>query len=279
MSDKVRSLDGLQLKAYDWTHPDSKLVMAVLHGYGEHAGRYKRAAEALGRRGVGVFAVDLRGHGQSEGPRGHVQRFEDYYADAAALLEEARARAAGRPVVLFGHSMGGLLALDYVMACAPAGLSGLALSSPFLGLALKVNALKLGLGRAMSHLAPGFSMPSGLKGVDVTRDPDEAEKYDRDPLNNDNATARWFTESQKAIERVQARAASIRLPLWLMYGGSDRVADADATDRFASGLSVDGVVERLTGYYHELLNEPQEARELVLSRLGDWLLSREAVVR
>jgi alpha-beta hydrolase superfamily lysophospholipase len=272
----MKADDGLELHVHEWKAQGTpRLSLALLHGYGEHAGRYAHFAEAMNARGISVTGVDLRGHGKSKGARGHVDAFQQFHSDAKLAVNRAKELGGGAPVALFGHSMGALLALDWLLAGNGKELAGVALSSPFLGIALKVNPVKEGLGRVMSRLIPTLSLPSGLKGSDACRDPKLQELYDSDPLNNKNATARWFTEAMKAIDRVHARANEIKGPLILLYGGSDRIASADATDQLAKKLACeDKTVERLEGHYHELVNEGPEDREKIFDRYATWLLAR-----
>lgn len=277
MNSRLTTEDGVELNAYTWKVAKGrpKLVVALLHGYGEHAGRYAGLAGALNERGIAVASADLRGHGRSYGTRGHVERFEEYHQDARAIMKSAEALAEGAPVVLLGHSMGGLIACDVVLAGHAKNVAALILSSPLLGLTIKVNPIKEAVGRAASRWMPTLALPSGLKGVDVCQDPEIQGLYDRDPLNNKNATARWFTEMTRAVERVHARAAEIALPLLLLYGAEDKVASAPATDEFAKKLrSRDATVERLAGHYHEIFNEKPEVRAAVFERVAKWLLAR-----
>lgn len=277
MASPLTARDGLELYLHDWSIDRPELVLAVIHGYGEHGGRYAHVAKALNQRRISVLGCDLRGHGRSAGIRGYVERFSDYHQDLDALVALARAQAAGRPVAVYGHSMGALATIDWLLARNGRDLCGVVLTSPFLGLALKVNPLKIALARAMSKLKPTLALPSELKGKDVTRDPEIAALYDSDPLNNKNATSRWFTEAMDAIDRAQTRAAELTNPLLILYGGADKVASADDTDRFVGGLTgKDRFAERLAEHYHELVNEPVPVRDRVIERIGSWLLSHAA---
>lgn len=267
----IETSDGLKLHAHRWAPPrPAKLETILLHGYGEHAGRYGHVAALWNELGVGVTAVDLRGHGRSEGRRGYVERFSDYHRDADALYQHVRARDAA-PVAVFGHSMGGLLAAHWLLARGIEGVRGLALSSPYLGLAFPVPAYKLALGRVLSRVAPTAALPSGLTGSDVAKDPDIARTYDHDPLNLTKATARWFTEAERAMEDVFRGAHRLRLPTMLMFAGADRVASPAAAERLATCLPGEPIVERVEGAYHELLNEPEPRRSQLARRYGEWL--------
>lgn len=267
----LKTSDDLDLHFHDWSIPDPVIRVAIVHGYGEHAGRYEHVAKRWHDKKIASYAVDLRGHGKSPGARGHIDRFTDYHRDVDALVDHVVEQ--GGPVAVLGHSMGGLLATHWVLSGRGNDLAGLVLSSPYLGLALEVPAIKLKLGDVMSSIWPSFAQPSGLKGADVTRDPELAALYDSDPLNLSKVTSRWFTESNEAMASVHRRAGQLSLPTLLLYGGADRVASADATDRFAAALTgADKTSERMDGCYHELLNEPEEVRNAVADRMADWLV-------
>lgn len=267
----IETSDGRRLHAHRWAPSGPvRLEVILLHGYGEHAGRYARAAEVWNELGIAVTAVDLRGHGRSEGRRGYVERFSDYHRDAEALYARVRGRDAS-PVAVFGHSMGGLLAAHWLIARGTEGIRGLALSSPYLGLAFPVPAYKLAMGRVLSRVAPQFALPSGLTGADVAKDPDLARSYDHDPLNLKKATARWFTEAEAAMDDVFRGAHRLRLPTLLMYAGEDRVASPAAVERLATCLPGEPEIERVEGGHHEILNEPEPLRSQIARRYGVWL--------
>jgi alpha-beta hydrolase superfamily lysophospholipase len=269
----IQASDGRELNVHEWPAKNAAITVGIVHGYGEHGARYAHVAERFNARGISTFAIDLRGHGKSSGARGHVERFDEYHRDVDALRSVLEKHAAGGPIALLAHSMGGLVVFDYLLARGAQGLAGVVFSSPMLGIAVAVNPLKEALGRVASRVLPTLSLPSGLKGCDACRDPSLAARYDTDPLNNKNATARWFTEATQAMERVHARAGELSLPMLVLYAGSDRLVSADATDRFVGKLrGADVTTQRLPDHYHELVNEPPEIREKLIERIGTWLL-------
>lgn len=266
--------DGTKLRLYEWLVDDPRMTVVLLHGYAEYCGRYAHVAEAWNRMNIQVVGCDLRGHGHSEGQRGYVERFDDYHRDVDALMDQAKGRANGGSIALFGHSNGALIAAHWLIAGNGNDLSGVVLSSPFLGLSVKASPLKLAAGRLMSKVLPKVGLPSGLSGKDVCKDETFRRQYDSDPLVFPIANARWFAEAMAAIDSVQARAGQIKLPMLLLYGGDDKVADADASDRFAAALQMeDKVTERLSGVDHELVNEVPPVREKLIARMGEWLLA------
>lgn len=255
-------------------HPaqDRKATMLVVPGYADHAGRYGHVAAYLNARGIEVFAVDLRGHGKSGGRRGHIESFADYQADVLTALEGILQSGQREALFLLGHSLGGLVTLS-ALAHHALPLTGAVLSSPFLGLAMPVPPVKRGLARMLSTLIPAVAMPSNIPPQYLARDPAVGVRYSADPLVFKTATARWFTETMAAIDRVSELAPSVDLPLLVLQAGDDRIADPAATASLVKKLgSKDATYEELAGYYHEILNDPEA--ETVMDRIASWVLSR-----
>jgi alpha-beta hydrolase superfamily lysophospholipase len=252
---------------------DPKVAVLVNHGYGDYAYRYREAVEQWTDRGILVAAYDMRGHGHSEGPRGRIERFTDYVDDVLLLLDTLAKDAEWQktsPPNLFGHSMGGLVAI-HVALTAPDRLSGLALSSPWVGLAFPVPAVKKWAGELMSGALPGFALSTGIKGSDVTRNVELAKLYETDPLVFHTATSRWFTESIAAQAKAMEAAPRIKLPLFCLQAGEDKIASVAETEKFVSRVtSVQKSYRRLPGAYHEILNEPERAG--TIREFGDALL-------
>lgn len=254
---------------------DTKAVLGLLHGYADHAERYDHVVEELVARGVGVVALDLRGHGRSEGTRGYCERFDEFLSDALELgkLVDARAKQADAAAkFLFGHSFGGLVA-TLSMLTSPREYKGLLLSGPFFGLGLEVPALKVLAGKVASRLVPKLALPIGLTGNDVTHDPERARAYETDPLVFKSARARWFTETQAAQADAFARAGTLSVPLLEMFGEADHVASPEAGKRFfdAAGHS-DKTWAPKPGLFHEILNEPSYKESC--AEMADWMLAR-----
>lgn len=246
----------------------------LVHGYAEHAARYDHVVNAWCDQGLAVARLDLRGHGRSGGVRGHVAAFDEYVSDVErwiSHLESIEGWASERTPILFGHSMGGLVAAGVALRSSDR-LSGLALTSPFFGLAKPVSRIQLWLAHVASRMAPGLRQPSGLKGSDISHDPEIVARYDSDPLGFHHVTARWFTETSHAQTDAFQNAHRITLPLFCIAAGDDRVVSVDATRRwFDRAGSRDKELDVVPGLFHEVLNEPswkEHAR-----RLGERMLS------
>lgn len=252
----------------------AKAVLAIVPGYADHGARYAHVMGALAEHGIGSVAIDLRGHGRAQGPRGFCLRFDEFLDDARELRRLVEARAKGAPLVLFGHSFGGLVASLSALD-DPSPWKGLVLSAPFFGLGLEVPRVKVLAGKVASRLYPKLGLPSGLEGKDMTHDPAKAKTYDADPLVFKNATARWFTEATDAQERALAGAPRLALPLYMTFGSADKVASFAAGKRFfdAAG-SKDKTWDPREGLFHEVLNEPSWKE--IVENISRWVLEHTA---
>lgn len=249
----------------------SAVRLALLHGYGEHSGRHRPAMEWLAARGVHCEAIDFRGHGFSTGVRGGILAWEDYLDDVRALLDSPALTGEGPPLVLLGHSHGGLVAAAAVLHTdLGERLSGLVLTSPYFRSRVPVAAPKALLARVLSPVLPGFQFPSNLKREWMTHDPAMIEDSRADPLLTRVATPRWFVTMRQAQKRVLMSAAGLRVPLLMMAAGADPVADTDAAREFFDRVAGEKEWRFYPEGRHELLRET--VRERVYQDLLDWLL-------
>ena len=273
-SAQFAAADGLLLTRQAWRPEGAPAaVLAVVHGYGEHGGRYRGLAEDMAARGYAVHVYDLRGHGRSGGPRGHLGRFTDYLDDTAVFLDAVRQEQPGRPLYLLGHSLGGLIAAAFVEDRPADVLAGLILSSPFLRLGMPVPPLKLSAARLLALVAPAVNVGNTLDPAGLSHDQEVVRAYGTDPLNHHVATARWATEVVAAQGAALSAAGAIRLPFLLLYGDADAVADPEASRELFTGAgSADKTVHCYEGFYHEIFNEI--GRETVFADLAAWLEAR-----
>ncbi len=249
----------------------ARAALVVVHGYGEHAGRYRELAEAVGKAGVEAYLFDLRGHGRSEGSRGWVRRFEDYLDDLDRVV--GLARDAGLPVFAFGHSLGGLILLRYAQEGGE--VEGAIVSAPYLRLAFAPPAWKRWSARVLRVLAPRLPIPSGMRPKMLTRDEARRAAVHEDPLHFTIATAGWYFEAERAQKETFARAGRIRLPLLGLLPTADPVADPEATAAFWEAVrSEDRRLVRFEGCLHEVLNELPAERTRALDLVRDWIAER-----
>jgi len=242
----------------------------LVHGYAEHVGRYPHVIEALNGAGFDCHALDLRGHGQSEGVRGHVLRFQDYLDDLDLFVGSLPQDSL--PRFLVGHSLGGLLSLRYVLD-RPKAFAALAVSSPYLHLATDIHFLKEAVATAASHLAPTLLTKSPIEAKALSHDPAVVEAYIADPLVFKTFNARWFFQVREAQEEVLKRAGEIRLPVFMMIGSADPIAQPERGRQIFERLgSSDKRLEVYDGFLHEILNEV--GKERVVQDLVEWLSGR-----
>jgi alpha-beta hydrolase superfamily lysophospholipase len=270
---KFNASDGQELYYQAWRpEGEPKAALAVVHGYGEHSGRYLNLVNYFAPRGYALYAYDLRGHGQSAGQRGHIHRFNEYLSDTDTFLKLVREREPNRQVFLLGHSLGGLIASAYAEE-HPGELPGLIMSSAFLQFKIKVPGWKAAVARVMSALNPTMTMPNDLPASWLSHDPAIVAAYDTDPLNHHVATARWFTEILAAQTRTLDRASELQIPVLALYAGDDLIGDPAGSALFFERVQLaDKTQHRYDGYYHETFNEVE--KEIVFRDLEAWLASR-----
>ena len=231
-------------------------VVLVTHGYAEHCGRYRELANVIVGAGWAALSYDVRGHGQSPGVRGFIDRFDEYLEDLAAMQAAARALAPeGAPLVLLGHSHGGLITLRALCdERPPRDVKAAILSSPYLGLRLPVPAYRKLLARVASRVAPTLAQPNALRVEDLTSDPAKQQERLADKLCLDIATARWFTEALRAQAYVATHASRIKIPTTWLVAGADPIADP-ARARVIASQVPGATYHDLVGLKHEVFNE------------------------
>ncbi|AKJ26943.1 alpha/beta hydrolase [Caldimonas brevitalea] len=268
---ELAAADGTRLVLRTWPAPAGRQrgTVVIVHGLGEHSGRYEHVAQRLRSWGFAVVAYDHRGHGRSPGPRGALQTADDLLHDLAAVIDAARARHAG-PLVLLGHSMGGLIAARFVAgAVRPVDL--LVLSSPALNVGL--SAFNRGLLRVSLALTPNLAVSNGLDARYVSRDPAVVSRYLADPLNHGKVTARLVRFIVDGGQYVRERARQWQVPTLLMWAGQDRLVLPAGSADFAELAPRDLVqCQCFPQMYHELFNEPDQ--DEVFNVLHQWLDQR-----
>jgi len=264
---------GLKIFYRRYQANPEKARMVIAHGLGEHSGRYGNVVERLLPEGISVWALDHRGHGQSDGTRGHVFAFFQYVAELSKLVEMASyGIAEGVKVFLLGHSLGGLIALRFAADFSKM-VDGVIVSSPALGLPGDLPAVKAFVGRIMSAIWPTFSLANELDVPKICHDEGVVCAYRDDPLVHDRVTARWFTEFLSAMEAANHSATEIKVPLLMQLAGDDHLTNVDASTSFFDALgSDDKTLYVYDGLYHEIYNEREEQRKQVLDDLDAWLL-------
>jgi alpha-beta hydrolase superfamily lysophospholipase len=271
----LKTFDGLRLRTRTWVPAKGpSAVLVLVHGFTEHSGRYAHLGERLCQRGHAMCAIDLRGHGLSQGDRAWVRSFDDYLSDVEGFLGQVRERHPGKPLFVLGHSMGAtivvLLAIDRQLAVTGAIVSGAELKMP----AHMFPVLRR-LAGLVSPIWPRLRLVRlGMKGL--SRDPRVVADFGSDPLNfHGRFTVRIGAEILRALRRIMARMEEVRVPLLILHGGADAVADLEgARELYARAASADKSLKIYDGLYHDLFHEPE--KDLVLADLVEWLEARAA---
>ena len=256
-----------------WTPVKTKAVVVIVHGLGEHSGRYAHVAEALTAVDCAVYAVDHRGHGKSGGPRVFVDRFANVVDDIDHVVELARREQPRKPVFLLGHSMGGALSLSYTLK-NPGKLFALILSGPAVALDGAPPMMKP-IAKILSTFAPKL----GMFAVDpslVSRDPQAVADYAADPLNaHGKVPARTLGEIVNFVEILPAALPLLQLPLLVMHGEQDKLAGVAGSKMVVQrATSKDKTLKVYPELYHEIFNELPADRAIVLKDLTDWIGAR-----
>jgi len=258
----INSADHLRLYWQRYTPPAPRATVLVLHGGGDHSGRYPAITTALVRAGLEVALVDFRGHGQSDGRRWHVDAFADYLADLDAFVAKVRADGPKGKLFAVAHSQGALVTALWALG-HPGALDGYVLSSPYFRLALKPPLGKVLGAKLVGRVVPWLPVKTGLDVNDLTSDVELQRWTDRDPLYGRATTPRWFDESNRAQVEVLRRAGEFQGPLLVLAAGADRIADASAARAFVDAArSTDKRLEVYEGFRHEIFNERERDRPI-----------------
>lgn len=248
---------------------EAKAVLLIVHGLGEHSGRYMNMVHAFVPQGYAVYGVDHVGHGKSSGARVYVERFEDFTGTLKIYFDRVRSWQPNQRIFLVGHSMGGLIGAVYLLD-HQTELTGALLSGPAVKVPDTVSPVTIFVGKVLSALAPKLGL-IGLKPDGVSRDPAVVQAYVNDPLVwHGKITARLSAELLKGMRRVTAEAAKITLPILILQGGSDILVDPKGAQMLYNTVgSADKTIKIYDSLYHEVYNEPEH--DLVLGDVRTWL--------
>jgi len=255
---------------YQCWRPEGEVraALAIVHGFGEHSGRYPNVVQHFVPRGYAIYALDHRGHGRSPGQRGYINAWSEYREDVHAFVQMVTTYTSSRSIFLWGHSLGGLIVLEYALHY-PDGLRGVIASAPLLGQA-GVSPILIALARVLSRIAPKFSLSTGLDATTLSRDPAVVQAYTSDPLVHSLATPRLSTEITAAQQWTLAHAGEWRLPLLLFFGTADRLVPPANTRAFFDAIPfADKHKIEYEGAYHEVHNDIIHAQ--VMADVEQWV--------
>jgi len=264
-----RMSDGQVLCLRSWPLPEAKRAVLMVHGLGEHSGRYRHVAAWFRARGFDVRSYDQRGHGKTHGPRGALKQNDDLLSDLTAVYDDYAA-GHSRPPLLLGHSMGGLVAARSVLdgRIKPAAML---LTSPALRSWEGAGMRKLA--HVLASVLPNLPLSNGLKVDNLSHDTSVIADYRNDPLVFSKITPRLADFIFRAGAACIADSSTLKVPTLLLVAGADKLVDPSGSTDFAAGAWATNQVttRHFAALYHELMNEAEPARIQVMKQMGDWL--------
>jgi len=263
-TDTATTRDGIRILTRHWPAVSPRAGVLLVHGLGEHSGRYEHVGEQLAAAGLETFGWDHRGFGASGGERAWIDRWSQFHDDVEDRLTAVRAALPGRPVVLYGHSMGGLIALGYAVSDRPAP-DRLVLSAP--GIDDAVAAWKHALAPILARIVPHLRIANGIGPAMLSRDPARQEAARTDPLMLDASTTAFGAHAFAEQARVRAAAARLTIPTLVIHGLDDPIVPPASSEALAA---LPGVTRRAyAGVRHELHNEPEGPQ--ILADVIGWI--------
>lgn len=265
---KLTSKDGTALMERHWEAKQPFATIALVHGFGEHCGRYQPWAEHLAARGVQLVAIDLRGHGRSDGPRGVISRFDDFRDDLDALLTRARELHASvpGPLILMGHSMGGGIVLDHGLRPNP-GVDGIIASAPLIALKEPPPAPLQFIVRALAKLFPRLALKQPIEGEKISTLPHEQKAYVEDPQTHGQMGVKTAVDLIENGQALMEKAHDWSIPLLLYHSDQDQLTDFETSQDFAARARAE--FHRFTDVEHEMHNDT--SRQTVYSLIDGFI--------
>ncbi|MBB6690573.1 lysophospholipase [Cohnella xylanilytica] len=268
--------DGTRMYACEWQpeiRQSPRGFIGIVHGMGEHVGRYEHVARTFADEGYVVCGFDQYGHGRTPGRRGHVPSYDSLLEGPDRLLREARNRYPGIPAFLYGHSMGGNVTLNYLLRRRP-DIAGAVVTSPWLKLSFDPPQAQVVIGRLLERVYPQYSNHRPLAAERLTSDPEMIRRISEDPVGHGHITAKFFFGVRRAGLWAIEHADRLSVPLLLMHGDDDKVTSIAASRQFAERAGTLCSFVEWPGYRHELHNEA--GRPAVFSLMSRWLGDRAA---
>ena len=269
---KLKSKDDIDFFVRGW-EPEQKpkAVVALVHGLGEHTGRYEHVAKAMTEAGYAITSFDLRGHGKSSGIRGHFPSLDAVMQDIKDFFIFLTDRYPNTPQFLYGHSLGGLLVLTYALKNKTA-LKGVIATGAGLRSPIHEQKMKIIMAKLLGSLAPSTLIASGLETAAISQDQNIVDIYIKDPLVHDRISLGFGKAGLNATDFVWSHAEEFSVPLLIMHGTADRITSPHGSADFAklaAKNNKDVTLKLWEGMYHEVHNEPD--KEQVLRFIIDWL--------
>ncbi|MEA1976570.1 MAG: alpha/beta hydrolase [Chloroflexota bacterium] len=263
-------MNGISLYSQYWL-PEAlpRAIIALVHGLGEHSGRYMNIVDPVVSNQYGVYGYDLRGHGNSPGQRGHIDSWMEYRTDLLNFIKMIKVQQSDSPIFLLGHSMGALIALDFILS-ENEKLAGAIISGASIDPSGVAKPHLVAIVRILSRIYPRFAIDLGLDIDAISRIPSVVTAYKEDPLVHGKVSARWGTESLSTLKSVKMQGENINIPILMIHGEADRLGSVEGAKKFFDQIrSDDKEFISYPGGYHELHHDLDA--EKMLSDLLDWI--------
>lgn len=263
---------GSELYFQKWETEPSSAALIIVHGLGEHSGRYQNLIDACRGMGVSLYSYDHRGHGRSGGKRGHISSFKNYIDDLDIFVNHVRLISEKKPLILLGHSMGGLIALQYALDY-PKNISGLILSSPFLMAQPPSSLLDRTLLTVVNKIYPSLSLSNRIDVNGLSHNKKVIQDYVKDPLVHNRITVRFAAEAFKTTITCRDRLPELKMPVLVFHGTGDTITNPRGSQLiYDRAKSKDKSLELFNGLYHETMNELKNRD--VLQTVVMWIQKR-----
>jgi len=260
-----------KLSGLYWQADKPVAITILVHGLGEHIARYDHVADKFIENNISVLGVDLIGHGKSAGKRGHVKSIDEFYGCIEAMFSHIHKEENNLPLILYGHSMGGNIALNYLLNKDENKFCCALITSPWLRLAHKPNVVQLFLAKTMNTILPSLLQPNGLKMKDISSVVAVQNDYANDPLNHDKISVRLFNEVYKKGLCALENAPALTIPILIAHGEKDGITSPQGSEDFATDCPM-ATLKIWPGLRHETHNEHNN--EVVIAYYIKWLLAQ-----
>jgi len=270
------SIPGYEIYTQAWLVDQPKAIIAMVHGLGEHSGRYAHVAEMFNQQGYSAYAIDQLGHGKTPGKRGFVKSYEDIMQSLQVFVDDVKSKNPGKEVFLYGHSYGGNVVANFCIKRHPS-LKGVILSAPWFTLPFEPPKLLVAFAKLMRSIYPSMPNNNRLDVSAISRDANEVQKYKDDKLNHYIITPGLFFPTLENGKAAIERAKELTLPTLIMHGDADRLTSHEGSKAFAANAGDNVEFKSWPGFFHEMHNEPIEARQQVFDYMISWLNKQMAL--
>lgn len=267
------SKDGLKLHGFRWETENPIAIICMVHGMGEHIKRYQHVAKKFNEKQISFWGFDLRGHGTSEGKKGHTPSIEYMFDDVEQLLVSIRKKHPDSPIVIYGHSMGGNISLNFLLSRYSKEVSLGLITSPWLRLTNPPAGFQLMLAKFGARFLPSLAQPNGLDVKDISSVEEEQQSYANDPLNHDRITGGLFMEINSMGEKAITSAGNLKTPILLSHGNEDNITSYEGSEDFAKNAPSELIELKLwKTLRHETHNE--HSKDEVIDYYVNWVVEK-----